>query len=156
RELMASNCRDESCLFSIFEERFGPQVANVLSAGARAAMQAHEPQAAGTCMTLTNTPNGFVGVCEFDPLAAGATDSVMHTDTAPNSLNGNPAQLAIAFALAEGADCRPGTNLGDDAWLLAGCFPIGSLQPAPVLSPLTTAIVALLLLSAGLFGIRYV
>jgi hypothetical protein len=152
--LMASSCRDERCLFTMFEAQFGPAFAQALSDRAHAAMEAHEPQAANTCITLANNSDGFAGFCSFDPLSPGETGTAMHTDTAPNTGNTNPAQFAVAFAAAEGSDCRPGTNVEDDFWVLTGCFPVGPTQAAPVLSPLAVSVVALLLLAGGVFGIR--
>lgn len=155
RDFMMTECRDQFCLQARFEEAFGPAVAQALSERAHAAMQqAHEPQLAGTCATIFNGAEGFAAFCAFDPLSPGETDSAMHMDTAPNTGNKNAAQVAIAFGFAEGEDCRPGTEVAPGLWTVAGCFPLDKTAPAPALSPLATGFGALLLLAAGVFGLR--
>jgi hypothetical protein len=159
REFMTTMtaCSDASCLAAHFEEAFGPAVANRLRAQADAAIQqAHEAQPAGTCATLEDDSNGFVAVCAFDPLSPGETDTAMHMDTAPNTGSRNSGQVAIAFAPAEGTDCRPGTEVSEGLWILAGCFPAPQTQPAPTLSPVATAMGAILLLVVGFVGLRHV
>jgi hypothetical protein len=157
REFMTTMtaCEDEACLQAHFAAAFGTQLAESLSAQAHAAMQAaHEPQEAGTCITLNNDSEGFVGLCAFDPLSPGETDTAMHTDTAPDTGERHAAQFAIALAPALGDDCRPGTEVAEGAWLLAGCYPVTAPEGAPALSPLATGGAALLLLAAGFVALR--
>ena len=156
RDLMMTDCREEDCLIALFEATFGPRVAQAVSEQAHAAMQqAQEPQAAGTCATIMNDPGtGVVAFCAFDSLAPNETDTAMHTDTAPDTGNLKAAQLAVAFGFAEGEDCRPGTEVEEGLWTVAGCYPL-TTQPVPVLSPLTMGLVALSLLLTGFFGVRY-
>lgn len=158
REFMTTmtTCPDEICIARHFEEAFGPQVANALSAQAHAAIdQAHEAQPAGSCLTLFNDSSGFAAICGFDPLSPGETDTASHTDTAPNTGSRNAAQLAIAFAPALGEDCRPGTEIEEGVWALAGCFPLAEAEPVPALSPLVTLLAAGLLLVTGMVGLRH-
>jgi hypothetical protein len=152
-----TSCPDELCIARHFEEAFGPQVAGALSAQAHEAIQQAQgpPQPAGSCLTLVNDSEGFAAFCAFDPLSPGETDMASHSDTAPNTGNRNPAQVAIAFAPAEGEDCRPGTEIDDGVWALAGCYPLVAAQPVPTLSPLVTLAGALVLLLTGLLGVRY-
>jgi len=156
REFMTSECTSEICLRSRFEQAFGPALAQAVSEQAQAAMQGHEAQQAGTCQTIFNDTGGFAAFCAFDPLDPGETDMAMHTDTAPNTGNTNPAQLAIAFGFAQGEDCRPGTEIDPGVWTVAGCFPLGATNPVPVLSPWVTGLAALLLFSAGVVAVRRV
>jgi hypothetical protein len=155
REFMTTDCPDEVCLRARFEAAFGPTIAQVLSERAHEAMQqAHEPQQAGTCETIFNDTDGLIAFCAFDPLDPGETDMAMHTDTAPDTGNTNPAQIALAFGLAAGEDCRPGTEVEPGIWTVAGCFPVVPPDPAPVMSPGVMALAAALLFGAGIFSVR--
>jgi hypothetical protein len=156
RDLMMSGCMDETCLTAQFEESFGPQVAQAVSARAKAAIQqAHEPQQAGTCDTIINDDGvGVIAFCAFDALDPFESDTAMHTDTAPDTGNRQAAQFAAAFGFAEGDDCRPGTEIEEGIWTLGGCFPLAT-EPAPVLSPLVLGMSALGLLLTGFFGVRH-
>jgi hypothetical protein len=78
-----------------------------------------------------------------------------HTDTAPDTGNRHAAQVAIGFAPALGEDCRPGTEVEEGVWVLAGCYPLAEAQPVPALSPLVTLLGAGLLLLTGVFGLRH-
>ena len=147
-------CSDEACLVAHVQEALGPQVANALQAQAHAALQQPQPQLVGTCATVANDTSGFAAICTFDPLNPGETGTATHMDTAPDTGSRNAAQVALAFAPAEGADCRPGTEITTGQWELAGCFPIPASRPAPTLSPVATALAALLLLMAGAVGLR--
>lgn len=149
-----SACSDEACLAAHVEEALGPQLANALQARAEAALQEPQPSLAG-CATIVNDSSGFLGICALDPLNPGATGTAMHMDNAPNTGSRNAAQVAIAFAPAEGADCRPGREITPGEWILAGCFPTVAVHPTPALSPGATALAALLLLTIGVVGLRY-
>jgi hypothetical protein len=153
--MTGSDCRTEECLFARFEEALGPETARAISDRAHAAMQAaHEPQQAGTCDTFSNDSQGVLAFCAFDPLDPGETDTATHTDTAPNTGNRDAAQIAIAFAFAEGDDCRPGTEIVEGVWTLAGCFPPAAAEPVPALSPLALGGAALGLLLTGVYSVR--
>ena len=147
-------CTDEACLVAHVQEALGPQVANALQARAQAAMQEPQPQLAGTCATIFNDSSGFAAACTYDPLNPGETATAMHMDTAPDTGSRKAAQVALAFAPAEGEDCRPGTEVAPGEWFLAGCFPVPATRPAPALSPVVTALAALLLLIVGAVGLR--
>jgi hypothetical protein len=148
-------CTDEACLIAHVQEALGPQIANALQAQAQAAMQQPQPLLAGTCATVVNDSSGFAAVCAFDPLNPGEKGTATYMDTAPDTGSRNAAQVAVAFAPAEGADCRPGTEITTGEWELAGCFPTPAARGAPALSPVATALAALLLLMVGVVGLRH-
>lgn len=158
REFMSTMtaCSDEACVAAHFQEAFGAKVTSALTAQAHAAIEQAKggPQEAGACITLFNDTSGFAALCGFDPLSPGETDTATHNDIAPNSGNTHAAQVAIAFAPATGEDCRPGTLIEGDQWVLAGCFPTAVVRPTPALSPIATAVGAVLLLLTGALGLR--
>jgi hypothetical protein len=146
------SCDDPSCILTRVEEAMGPAVAANLRAQANAATAA-PGIAPGTCEDFASSSDGVFALCAFDALDPGETATAMYTANAPDSGSRNAAQVAIAFAPAVGDDCRPGTQVGDDEWILGGCFPLATSTSAPALSPTATGIAAGILLIAGMTGI---
>jgi len=146
-------CQDESCVAGVLGDAVGPDTVNQLMARAQAEIahaSAEAPLQSGMCVTESNDSSGFLAVCTLDPLAPGATDTVTFVDTAPNSVNHQAAQLAIAAGAARGNDCRPGTEVTTGQWALAGCFPTAPTSPVPVLSPRILALCAVLIGALGI------
>jgi len=145
-------CTDETCLMRILGDAVGADTANQLMARAQAEMSQASSQLSqlqsGMCSTTSNGPSGFLAMCELDPLAAGATDTVMFVDTAPDSIDHQAAQLAFVSGAARGTDCRPGTETAPGEWALAGCFPANS-RLAPAVSSRTLGACAALLTAVG-------
>ena len=150
-------CSDMNCLAPILEEALGAESAERIMANMRAAAQAAQdgspsPLPAGTCATISNTSSMFVGLCAFDPLDPGEIDTAMYSDMVQGS--GVTSLLALALAPAEGDDCRPGTEVDPDQWILSGCFPVETAAPAPLLSPVALYALVVVLIGAGLFGMK--
>lgn len=154
---MGTICDNLSCLPPILTDALGPAAAERIMAEMhnRASSEA-QPLTIGTCQTLVNdSSSGFVGLCGFDPLNPGQTHTAMHTDDAPDTGNRDSAQLAVAFALASGPDCRPGTEISPGLWIVGGCFPTPETSQVPTLSPLTLALLGSLLLAAGAVTLHF-
>lgn len=145
-------CDSPDCLGARIEEALGPDAAAALRARANAATTAEPQIAPGTCEEIS-LGFGFSAICALESMAPGETVMAMYTANAPDTGSSNAAQVAVAFALAEGEDCRPGTQVGEDQWILGGCFPFVTSTPAPALSPIATGIAAGVLLLAGAAGV---
>lgn len=146
------SCQDLGCFEPLVEQAMGPNVAAALSARANATTP--EPGISpGTCEEVSFGIDGVVAFCVLDTIAPGETTMAMFTANAPDTGSRNAAQVALAFAPAEGEDCRPGTPIGNDQWILGGCFPLATSTPAPALSPIATGIAAGVLLIAGAVGV---
>lgn len=150
---LVMSCEDPNCLNTRVEEALGPDVAAAFRTRASEATTAEPGLAPGTCEDFEITPDGLIALCAFDPLDPGETGMAMYTVNAPDTGSRNAAQVAIAFAPALGDDCRPGTQVGDDEWILGGCFPLAATTAAPALSPIATGIGASVLLIAGIAGL---
>lgn len=150
-------CSDLNCLAPILQEALGAESAERIVTGIRAAAQAAQdgspsPLPAGTCTTLSNTSTVFVGLCAFDPLDPGEIDTAMYSDMVQGG--GLTSLLAFALAPAVGDDCRPGTEVNTDQWILSGCLPVETAAPAPSLSPVALYALVAVLIGAGLFGMK--
>lgn len=150
---LVMSCDDPSCILTRVEEAMGPDVAANLRVQANAATTAEPGIAPGTCEDFGSTSGGVIALCAFDAIDPGETATAMYTANAPDSGSRNAAQVAIALAPALGDDCRPGTEVGDDEWILGGCFPLATSTSAPALSPIATGIAAGVLLIAGMTGL---
>jgi uncharacterized repeat protein (TIGR01451 family) len=149
-----NDCADQSCVEAHIQEALGPDVANALRAQMQAASAATTAPAStpGICTTLFGGTSGLVGICGFESLDPGKTGKAVWTETAPDSGNTRAVQLAIAFAPAEGNDCRPGREVAEGEWILSGCFPLPG-NPAPALSPFVSGALGGLLLIGGAVGL---
>ena len=151
---MGTICPDGSCLQPMLTDALGPEAANRIMAQAHAQANSHAPPlAAPSCETIQNDSAGFIGVCEFNPLNPGETQTAMLTDTAPDTGTRHAAQVALAFGFASDSDCRPGAEIAPGVWLLSGCFPTPENR-APVLSPVALGVVAATLLGIGALALR--
>ena len=149
-----NDCADQSCVEAHLQEALGPDVANALRAQMQAASAATTAPAStpGTCATLFSSTSGLVGICGFESLDPGKTGKAMWTETAPDTGNTHAAQFAVAFAPAQGEDCRPGREVSEGEWILSGCFPLPG-TPAPALSPFVSGALGGLLLIGGAVGL---
>lgn len=154
RLIRSSSCSEESCFDPILRDSLGVEPANRFKERLHAAMQAARepvPMPAGTCETVQNDADGFLGVCAFDQLDPQGMDTATHSATVVGG--GMSAQFAWASGSAVGEDCRPGTEVQPGGWVLAGCCPDVAPVGAPILSPFALYAVAALLLAAGALGL---
>jgi hypothetical protein len=152
----SASCTGQGCLTALLEQTVGEESAHQMMESLQSFVQAQQngPPVAlplGTCTTLFNTATGLLGLCAFDPLNPGESDTATYSDTVLGS--GISALFAASLAPAEGDDCRPGIETSEGEWLLSGCFPVVPGAATPTLSPYALYSVAAVLLGIGVAGL---